>query len=618
MLNTSFLQKNAAALIISISTLILLFIAIHFPGTGEDGDSVQHFMFSRWAYDYPRNFYIPWAKPIYVFLTAPIAQYGFVAVKVFNVLVFAATQYFAYATAQKLGVRNAWLAPLFIFLTPMEIYFTPSGLTEPLWALWFIISVYLAVSQRLVAATIFVSFLPFVRSEGLIILCIFLPYLLFKRRFALLPLLLLGHIVYMLLGAKYYNNDYFWVFTRMSYATLEGAYGAGPWTHFLENMKSVTGSALYFLLVLGTVLGIWRLGKYWFKKEAFSKEELWLVYGCSAAYFIGHTAFWALGIFNSFGLMRVIIGIMPTFAILMVHGYNFLWEWVENKEKRATWAFFILSILYIGWSSSKQFKIADLGLVSDQLATKQALDANPNLVKDATLYFDNTSVALFLDSDYFSNKQHRHCNRLINGEPVPADALIFWDDWYSRSEYNVPLEKLQQDPRFKEVGVYSAGGKSIHVFKRDTSVIKVTNVLFNKDFETPAEKENLDSKFAFSGKYANIAGGKTPYSNGFEGVYNSMINKNGQAKIKISAKILLTKANENPQLVIEVKRNGVISLWKGVNISDQVKQSNVWSDFQTIESFDIDAASDDKVDIYFWNEREAPMYIDDFKIEIVD
>ena len=40
MLNHSNIQNNIAYAIIALSTLILLFIAVYFPGTGDDGDSI--------------------------------------------------------------------------------------------------------------------------------------------------------------------------------------------------------------------------------------------------------------------------------------------------------------------------------------------------------------------------------------------------------------------------------------------------------------------------------------------------------------------------------------------------------------------------------------------------
>jgi hypothetical protein len=613
-------NDKLAALIVACSTLILLYIAMNFNGTGDDGDSVQHYLFSRWAFAHPENFYVQWAKPMYVFLTAPIAQFGFTAIKIFNVFIFAATQLLAYATAKKLDIQNTWLVPLFMALAPMQLYLIPSGLTELLWAFWFMLSVYLAVNERFIAATLVMSFLPFVRSEGLIIFCLYAPYLVFKRQFKVLPLLAVGHLVYMFLGAKHYDGDLFWVFSKMSYATLDSGYGSGKWTAFINHLKPFMGGAMRFVLVLGFVVGAFRLVRYWLGKGIFRKEELWLVYGCSAAYFIGHTAFWVLGIFNSFGLARVLVGIMPTFAIIIAIGYTTVFEFIKAKNQRWGWVFLAVSMVWIIQSSAKQIHKGNFDVTCEQIATKTALAQFSNEIENATLYYDNTSVGFFTDLDYFGFKTHRHCNRLLNGEPIPADALIFWDDWFSKTEFQVPLEKLQNDKRLKQVGEFNACNRYIYVFKRDTSSVKITNFLYENDFESTENGAKLDAQTHFSGKYSNLINSSSEFSSGFESVFNTLKNEKGAYKIKITSKTFAKKINSDfkPLLIIEVNNQGAKRLWEAIPVLAPNQKENEWTDFEKIYTFNLNGKLNDNVKIYFWNTHQNNFNIDDFKIEVIE
>lgn len=621
-----FTDKNLACGIILFNVLMLLGVWFYFPGTGDDGDSVQHYMYARWAFRYPEHFFNQWAKPVYVLITSPIAQLGFKAIKLFNIFLYGLTMFIAYQIAVKLNVRNAWLVPLFSMIAPMQFYLIPSGLTEPMWAFWFVTTIYLAVNNRLLAATIWLSFLPFVRSEGLIILCVFAPYLLFKRKFWMIPFLYTGHLVYMLAGAKYHGGNIWWVFTKMSYATMSSAYGIGKWFHFMDGLRPFMGSGARLFLVIGLIYGAWRMINYWFGKAQISKEELWLIYGTSVAYFIGHSAFWALGIFNSFGLLRVLVGVMPTFAIIITQGYTWAWDFFKEKNVKLGWLYVGISAALILHSSYKMFSLGNLELSGDQIATKKAIEAHRDKLKDATLYFDNTSLAFFLDTDYFSDKEHRHTDRLKSGEPIPENALIFWDDWYSPVEAKVTLEDLQNNFALEQIGRYEGKNpvigpaRYVYVFRSGRSAVTVKDTLWKNDFENEIRKDVLSTKLAFSGKYSNEVAAGHDFSLGYAGPMSALRNSQGVYKVRITAKVFLANVIENksPFIVAEISRNGQVSKWRGLKLNNHLKTPNQWLDFSTLQTFDVEATDEDIIKIYFWNEHDNPMYVDDFKIEVIE
>ena len=209
--------------------LSLAFIA---NGTGDEGDSVSHYLYSRYAFAHPENFLNHWAKPVFVLLTAPIAQGGFTAMKLFNIALIITTILLTVKVGKMLEIQNMWIAVFAMIFAPMNISLTLSGLTEPLFACWMMFGIYLLVKEEPLPAILWLSFLPFVRSEGLIVFCVLTIYILLKKYWHLLPLLSFGHIVYGIIGYFYYG-DFWWIFNKMSYATPISAYGSGKLFHCL-------------------------------------------------------------------------------------------------------------------------------------------------------------------------------------------------------------------------------------------------------------------------------------------------------------------------------------------------------------------------------------------------
>ncbi|MBK6572082.1 MAG: hypothetical protein IPG21_06380 [Saprospiraceae bacterium] len=70
---------------------------------------------------------------------------------------------------------------LFLGFCLMSFKIVPSGLTEPLFANFLTFAILAYLSGWSIIATIFISFMPFIRSEGLIILILALSYLLNQK-----------------------------------------------------------------------------------------------------------------------------------------------------------------------------------------------------------------------------------------------------------------------------------------------------------------------------------------------------------------------------------------------------------------------------------------------------
>jgi hypothetical protein len=130
--------------------------------------------------------------------------------------------------------------------------------------------------------------------------------------------LLCGHVIYSIAGFFVFK-DFFWVFNKIPYAHLSSIYGNGELSHFVEQLFYVIGAPNYILFWVGVIIIIWKS-----IKNKITIELQTFVFLGFFSFFIAHSLFWYLGIFNSMGLKRVLIAVCPLMAIISLIGFNFL------------------------------------------------------------------------------------------------------------------------------------------------------------------------------------------------------------------------------------------------------------------------------------------------------
>ncbi len=146
------MKNNTIYIVLFIYAIIATLTIIFFDGTGDGGDSIQHYLFAKFAPLHPQLFFNHWAKPVYVLLVSPFAQFGFIGVKIFNAIVSLLTIFFTFKIAQKLNLKNAIMGAVILIFSPLYFALTFSGLTEPLFALFISISIYAILKHKYIAA----------------------------------------------------------------------------------------------------------------------------------------------------------------------------------------------------------------------------------------------------------------------------------------------------------------------------------------------------------------------------------------------------------------------------------------------------------------------------------
>ena len=196
-----------------------IFSIIYFDGTAHEADSITHYLYAKFAFDHPQLFLNHWAKPVFVLLASPFAQLGFVGMKIFNSILAFLNFMLIYRVALRLKYRNPHLSIFFLIFCPLYFVVIFSGMTEILFATFVLSGIYLVLRNKLAYAAILISFLPFVRSEGLIFLGLFAVYFILSKNWKYIFYLVVGHVIYAIAGVFVFNNA-LWVFTDIPYASI--------------------------------------------------------------------------------------------------------------------------------------------------------------------------------------------------------------------------------------------------------------------------------------------------------------------------------------------------------------------------------------------------------------
>ena len=471
-------DKRGLVCLLIFSTILFL-IAILTHGTCDEGDSIMHYLYARSVPAHPFNLLDHWAKPLYVLVSFPAAQFGFIGVKLQNTLLSCIALWFTYLSARRLHFK--WALAVF----PIALFFKAfplvslSGLTEPLHNLLLSIAIYLLLCDRYIWVAIVVSFLPFVRSEGLFIVVGFGLFFALKRQWGAIPLLALGHIVYSIAGYHRYH-DLLWVFHNIPYAHADGHYGHGKWAYYGVMMPYIAGMVNTVLVTIGVVCGGISGVMMMYRRQWHSATiDILFLIGLFVLFFLMHTIFWTFGLFGSFGLIRVFIAITGVMILIIIYALDRIDALLSSYYKYATAAILVLVIVlslswsFAAWSPYRVNLVNDFELHADQLCDSDVAAYVHSTIRDYssyTLFIDAPYIMEVMNADIYG--PHAYYNNQIPATGYPPMSIAIWDDWYSNSEYKISLDFIRNHKEMREVKTFIrtnpwGGDRKVVLFVRD-------------------------------------------------------------------------------------------------------------------------------------------------------
>lgn len=406
-----------------------------------EGDSAMHYLIARYAPQHPELYFHHWGKPFFTLIASPFAQFGTDGIVTFNLLCMTGASWFTYKTAKNLNIKYSILVQVIFLFTPFVFITTLSGLTEPFSAFLFSLCLFLFTGKNLWQTAIILSFLPFCRSEGLILISGFAFLFLIRKNF--LPLILLGTGTFLYsIAGLFAGKSFWWTFTEIPYARLTSQYGSGNWSHFAVELQYVTGLPVYIFLVAGLLFILWLLFR---KKLPLFSDEIFVSFVPFLLFFAFHTIAWATGSFSSMGLKRVFVTVLPCIAIIAVKCFD--WTDILIRSEKIRIPVQIILVVYLlvfpFMPNPAAFKFpCEFRLHADHLLIKSV--TRTEFFRDKNIFSTHPFVAIYGDIDPFDTIRYNQTHVLVT-HPSLKNSLVVWDSWFALKESCILLENLKAD-----------------------------------------------------------------------------------------------------------------------------------------------------------------------------
>ncbi|OQY05365.1 MAG: hypothetical protein B6I20_01380 [Bacteroidetes bacterium 4572_117] len=459
-INFKFKESILVNILLFVFFIIFIILAYLSEGTYGGADDITHYRFSRYAFQYPEFFLNHWAKPVFTLLSSPFAQFGFIGMKFFNVIIGTLTTFYTYKTAKKLGLKNSVLVILFTFSSVLYPALMITGMTEILFSFVLIVSILLLLNKRYVFSAIVLSFLPLVRTEGIVLLVVFVFAFLYYKKYYQLIFLSSGAFIYSVIGWFYYN-DFLWLITKMPYGDSTDIYGTGNLFYFIEQSKNIFGILLSILISIGIIIILFFLLKPKLNRLNYDNLKVFLLILLPAsAYYWAHSFSWYLGIGSSLGLIRVMAAIIPLFAIIALISYNYIIEKIKLKKQFSNIvSVIIIILLFHSTLSVNTFPVP--------------LREKNQLIKDASIWlinseYRNNKVYYYDPYFFFFMDKNPYDNTIMEefipdkekpGNKMKNNEILIWDAHFSPNEGRLALSKVEQSKLLRKIKVFKPKNK---------------------------------------------------------------------------------------------------------------------------------------------------------------
>lgn len=400
-------------------------------------DGAAHYVFARWAFAHPWLFVNVWARPLFELVYAVPAQWGLPVAKLVTVAVCLATGWHTFRLAEQLGLPHPHLAIPMMGFQPSWMLLCSELMTEPLFALVFVLALRLHLAGRVVAGMWTASLLIMARPEGFFLGILWGVWILLDLRdsrplWKRLPSTLRlagGFGLWWMLSVAITGNPLFirddW---PRDWNAANASYGTEPFWSYALHLPEIVGP----LLVLPFLLG---LGLLLFRRELGTLTSSFLVF------FLLHSVLHTVGLFGDAGYTRYFVSVAPAMALITLVGWSTLSGKLSLPRLTGTLgalglgASAAVALLYVDAAEGARDAWAiEATLARFRESPREVLrvHASQSYVY-AVLDIDLTRVPAFTGEREHNQQVLRH---------APVGTLVVWEDrtgpaWYHLEEKDI-------------------------------------------------------------------------------------------------------------------------------------------------------------------------------------
>jgi hypothetical protein len=621
---SNYLKSSTLNLIILSLLLLLGLILIFFAGSNyTSGDNLSHYFAAHYGWKYAYLLFDNWSKPVFTILSSPFAQFGLNGIRIYNLIVGLFTAFMTYQIARQLKLKMALLAYLFVLIAPIYLLVIFSAYTETTFSAFVILSIYLFFKDKLHWSAMVISFIPIIRSEGIILLPIFALAYFIKKKYWAIPLLSIGYITISLLGWPFHQSLN-WIINENPYSINNSIYGSGEWYHFIKYTRYIEGFTLTFFFLVG----VYFILKKWLKDGIMTINQnayiILLILGSFLSFYAAHSYVWWKGMGGSLGLLRVIASVSPLASLVALIGF----ERLSATFHRYRIIFTIVMLMVLGYTVHDSYKLSkgnfydsqegELMKVACQYLKDNQLDTCHTVFYDFRTIFE-------LNKDPYDNKE---CSWMIGNRSqpsmsIPNHSIVVWEAHFGNNEGAMPLSNLLNDP----------GLQFLQSFKPNTSFKVLGNhdyeiFLFQKKGINDTSKNKL---YTFDFQHESIIKGEDSicylnlknqlYSPGLLVIASDLCKRSAYFDIEISFDIKAFQKpllNDRLYLVLSIE-GGENYLYQSMKINEKIiPETNRWQTFKTTYKKIKISPTQEIIKIYLWNEGRNDFLLDNFRIEFID
>jgi hypothetical protein len=441
--------KDLRTVAIALGLMALLGVALIFlfPGCPEQ-DTNYHFLEARTAWSTPSLFVNVWGRPLYTAFYALPALLGFTAARFFAVGIGVAIAWQTWRLACDLRLERAWLVIPLLLGQPVFFELFSDLLTEPLFALVFVVALRRHLRGRLSSGMLAASLLPLARPEGVFLCLLWGVWVVTKntnptaslqasvyrkliRTIASTLILAVGVFIWWL-AAMCITRDPLFILHNWPSTWHQGVYGRGTLFSYSQRASEFLG----ILLATPFVIGLW----------CKMRARTWIPVTTSfLLLFLLHTVFRAYGLFGEAGYPRYMVSVSPAIAVLTLQGWNTI---ALRIEKWPRFASDMLGSTALGVSLVPNFFYLDsFPSARDPIAIREMSEwvhEHPEPYK--RLFWSNAQMCivsgLTLKESPSLSSSSRETNLALLRD-APSGTLVFWDDHFGPDWFGLTASDIE-------------------------------------------------------------------------------------------------------------------------------------------------------------------------------